>query len=548
MWVKFPDKVGQNLSGSGCPLRRVPEGRCPIVLSAQMELLKDMWAHELTVGVEPSIKPAPVTDATTEASLATGVRLPIAMLGVAFDQVTFAEAVKRIEDMVAARTPHYVVTANVDFLVQCQKDVELHRILLEAQLVLCDGMPLVWASKALGNPLPERVTGADLVPRLIEVAAEKKYRLFFLGSTPEANAQAVANLHRQYPELIIAGHYSPPFRALQDMDHDEIARRIREARADILFVSLGCPKQEKWIAMHYRTLGVPVSIGVGAVIDFLAGRFQRAPTWAQAAGAEWIFRLLQEPRRLFRRYANGLWHFGRAMFRQWWTLRLAGNWAAREPGRMLMVTEPDWQRIRVPERLDLKTINRDVALWRKTGSRHCLLDVSEVGFIDSTGVALLVRLRKRLRGERRHLVLILPSPVLTRALESMRLADYFLIASDAVEARRLILELSEEIHPAMSQTVYRPLIAQNEITAANGAETWEALSSTIHGCSGRRKEIRFDLSSVQFIDSTGLGLLIRARKTAQQRGVSVGFFEAQPNVRNVLRLAGMENTLLEEVK
>src|SRR5581483_6098581 len=133
-----------------------------------------------------------------------------------------------------------------------------------------------------------RVAGSDLVPLLLKVAAEKGYRAYFLGGAPESTQRAVERLQRQFPELQIAGHYSPKFAPLLEMDHDDICRRVREARADFLFVAFGCPKQEKWIAMHYRSLGVPVVVGVGATIDFLAGTVKRAPRWMQEAGLEWV--------------------------------------------------------------------------------------------------------------------------------------------------------------------------------------------------------------------------------------------------------------------
>src|SRR5262245_21463659 len=215
---------------------------------------------------------------------------PVVLLGVPFDPMTRKGAVERIEQMVASRRPHYVVTANSDFLAQARRDVELRRMLLEAHLVLCDGTPLVWVSRLLGNPLPERVAGADLAPLLIELAAVKGYRLFLLGGAEDSCNQAAANLRRQYPKLLVAGHYSPPFKDLLEMDHQEITRRIQEAKPDLLLVSFGCPKQEKWMAMHYRSLGVPVCAGVGATIDFLAGKVRRAPLWMQRCGLEWIFR------------------------------------------------------------------------------------------------------------------------------------------------------------------------------------------------------------------------------------------------------------------
>src|SRR5437867_1270504 len=181
---------------------------------------------------------------------------PVAILGVPFDSLTQTQALAAIEKMIASGQPHYLATANVDFLVQARRDTELRRILVEADLVLCDGTPLVWASRWLGNALPERVAGADLVPDLIQIAAEKNYRLFFLGGKPEITAQAAANLQREHPRLAIAGYYSPPFRPLLEMPHEEIVRRIRAAKPEIVFVSFGCPKAEKWMARHYGELGV----------------------------------------------------------------------------------------------------------------------------------------------------------------------------------------------------------------------------------------------------------------------------------------------------
>jgi exopolysaccharide biosynthesis WecB/TagA/CpsF family protein/anti-anti-sigma factor len=362
----------------------------------------------------------------------------ITLLGVPFEHITLDGAVQRIETMVASRRPHYVVTPNVDFLVQARRDAELRRILIEADLVVCDGTPVRWASSLLGNPLPERVAGADLVPRLIQLAAEKNYRLFFLGATPEANAQAVANLHARFSRLNISGHYSPPFRPLQEMDHAAIAERIRAARPDLLFVAFGCPKAEKWIAMHYRSLGVPVTIGVGATIDFLAGRVKRAPVWMQRAGLEWAFRLGQEPRRLFRRYATDLWQFSWGIAAQWWRTR--SFWKGR-PGKtdsLATIIEPTWQRIQSPERLNADAVRQGAPTWEQAVTRHCLLDLGAVEVIDSTGVGLLLDLRKKLSRVGRCLVLLAPSEAVRRTLKWMRIHDVFLTAEDALSARRLI--------------------------------------------------------------------------------------------------------------
>src|SRR3954467_8625386 len=246
---------------------------------------------------------------------------PIAILGVPFDNISGTETIRMIEQMVLSRRPHYLATANVDFLVQAAHDVELRRILFDAHLVLCDGTPLVWASRLLGNPLPERVAGSDVVPLLLELAAEKGFRPFFLGASQESLEKAVAKVRQKYPKLKLAGYYSPPYNTLLEMDHEEIRTRILRAQPDLLFVGFGCPKQEKWINMHYRSLGVPVSVGIGGTIDFLAGKLARAPLWMQKSGTEWIFRLAQEPKRLLRRYCKDLWHFSGAILAQFWHLR-----------------------------------------------------------------------------------------------------------------------------------------------------------------------------------------------------------------------------------
>lgn len=237
-------------------------------------------------------------------------RRRISMMDVPFDSVTMDQTLERIGGMIASRKPSFIATANVDFLVQARKDRELHALLHRASMVVCDGTPLVWLSKLLGKALPERVAGSDMVPRLLAEAEKNGWSVFFLGGRDEVLDQAVHNVRRQHPSLRMAGAYSPPFAPLDRMDHDGINARIREANPDILLVSFGCPKQEKWIARNCEAHGVPVSIGVGATIDFIAGAVKRAPEWMRHCGLEWVFRLAQEPRRLLKRYATDLYVFG----------------------------------------------------------------------------------------------------------------------------------------------------------------------------------------------------------------------------------------------
>ena len=381
-------------------------------------------------------------------------RLPVALLGVAFDNLMLGETVDRIEEMITSRLPHYVATANVDFLALARRDEQLQRILLNAPLVLCDGTPLVWASRLFGNALPERVAGADVVPELIRLAAQKNYRLFFLGATEEVNTCAIAKLRAEFPMIEIS-HYSPPFRPLLEKDNAEICRRIRAAKPDLLFVAFGCPKAEKWIATHYRDLGVPVAMGVGATIDFLAGRVKRAPLWMQRSGAEWIYRLSQEPRRLFKRYATDLWFFGTAMVRQWWTMKLRGGAHRSEIQTTTIQSNGTWQRVNAASCLNKDSIQRDVAQWNEIAGadRHCLLELAETKSMDSTAVAMLVHLKKQLNVSGRQLILLSPSPAVRRALKAMWLENYFGVATDALQARAMVAARLREskLEPLLEQ-------------------------------------------------------------------------------------------------
>jgi N-acetylglucosaminyldiphosphoundecaprenol N-acetyl-beta-D-mannosaminyltransferase len=247
----------------------------------------------------------------------------VGILGVPFHQTTLAGAVERVDAMVSRGGSHLVVTPNVDFLVKAQRDSELRRILVHADLVLCDGKPIVWASRLLGEPLPGRVAGSDLIPVVLRRAEERRWRVFLLGGAPGVAAEAARRIRDAHPLLPAVAHFSPPFRPLAQMDNDEIVGHIRAARPDILLVCFGCPKQEKWIARNRDRLDVPVMIAAGATIDFLAGNMARAPVWMRRSGTEWVFRLLQEPRRLAGRYADDALHFFPAVLRQMWRQRPA---------------------------------------------------------------------------------------------------------------------------------------------------------------------------------------------------------------------------------
>ena len=199
---------------------------------------------------------------------------------------------------------HHVVTLNLDYARQAASDPPLRRIIDSAALVVPDGMPIVWAAKLSGAPISRRVTGHDLVQALVEHSARDGFSLFFLGAAPGVGEQGALNLRQRYPNVRIAGTYSPPLGPYPYPEEEDrhMVETVNASGADVLLVALGCPKQDLWIAAHQDELKPSLAIGVGSVLDVLAGAARRAPRWLQGTGLEWLYRLIQEPGRLWRRY------------------------------------------------------------------------------------------------------------------------------------------------------------------------------------------------------------------------------------------------------
>ena len=182
-------------------------------------------------------------------------------------------------------------------------DTEFQEAYAHAALRLPDGVPLMWCAKLLGKPLREKLSGSDLVPRLTAHAAEKGHRVFFLGAAEGVGEEAAAKLREAHPALQVAGCFSPPFGFEKSEAHSiEAVRRVRKSEADVCFVALGSPKQEIWLLKNAALMEVPVVLAIGAGLDFVAGRVRRAPPRVQRLGCEWLWRLMHEPRRLWRRY------------------------------------------------------------------------------------------------------------------------------------------------------------------------------------------------------------------------------------------------------
>ncbi|MED4841406.1 WecB/TagA/CpsF family glycosyltransferase [Weizmannia sp. CD-2023] len=228
----------------------------------------------------------------------------IVMFNISIDNLTLDEACNQILLFAEKREiKRYVVTPNVDHLVKLRKDKEFQRIYENASLVLADGMPLIWASKLLKQPLKEKVSGSDLFPLICEKASHKNMKLFFLGGEEGVAHKAALVLKKKYPNINIVGIYSPPFGfEKSESENRKIINMINKAEPDLLFVGLGAPKQEKWIYKYMGDFNVPVSLAIGASFDFVAGTKKRAPKWMQKSGLEWLWRFCLEPKRLAKRY------------------------------------------------------------------------------------------------------------------------------------------------------------------------------------------------------------------------------------------------------
>ncbi|MDD5432007.1 MAG: WecB/TagA/CpsF family glycosyltransferase [Candidatus Omnitrophica bacterium] len=230
--------------------------------------------------------------------------MKIDICGAKIDNVTFIEAIEESISLSFCKDKyHFIVTPNVDHLMQLQRDSDLKMVYDNAALVLTDGMPIIWLSKFLGKGIKEKISGSDLLPKLCEVASDKGLRIFFLGGRLGSVESVEKAFKNRYRGINIVRAHCPSFGFEKDeVENRQVIELIKEVQPDILFVGLGTPKQEKWIYRYRDEYKVPLSIGIGASFDFEAGVVKRAPLWMRKVGFEWFWRILMEPKRLWKRY------------------------------------------------------------------------------------------------------------------------------------------------------------------------------------------------------------------------------------------------------
>ncbi|MGA2247044.1 MAG: WecB/TagA/CpsF family glycosyltransferase [Verrucomicrobiota bacterium] len=443
-------------------------------------------------------------------------RAPIAILGVPFDNVNLAESLAIAADMVASGQPHYATTVGVEFIAAAMDDVELRRILFDAHLVVAEDRTVVWASKILGNELPENVTVPNLLPRLLALAEQKNWRVFLLGG----DDAAAASMRARHPKLQLTS-YAPPEHPLLEMDHADIQRRLHAGRPDVLLVAFGSPKQEKWINMNYRDARVPFVLGAGTSFDFLTGEGKPV-----------------------KRSGISFSKFIRAVLAQWWRLRAKKN-AGKVAGADVIPDPVGNLIIRAPVRLDAASAQAAQAEWlRAAENSHVLFDLTDTMFVDSTGMGALIRLRRRSRELGWQFFLIAPRPPVEAALKLMKLDEFFTIQASLAGAR-IVMESAVGAAPVTSGVLEAELQIRwtGEVTALNavelGAYTDSELSQVTPGMA-----VAIDLSRVNFMDSTGIGLMVRFKKNLKRRDINLKFVNAMPSVRNVVRQTQLEEFLL----
>ena len=340
-----------------------------------------------------------------------------------------------------------------------------------------------------------------MVPQLFTLAEQKNWRVFLLGGE-EAVAEKIRARH---PKLPLVGAYAPPEKPLLEMDHKDILRRVRGAQPEILLVAFGSPKQEKWINMNYREAGVPFVLGVGKSFDFLTSDGKPV----KRAGKQFS-------------------KFTRAVLRQWWRLR------ARKTGLPIdganVIPDPFGNLvIRAPARLDAATAQAAQAEWQRAAENsHVMFDMTDTVFADSTGFGALIRLRKRSREAGYQFFLIAPRPAVEAALKMMKLDEFFTIQA-SLAGVRIVMESAVGVPTVTSDAQDNELQIRwsGEVTALNavelGAYTEGELSQASPGMS-----VVIDLSRVTFVDSTGIGLMVRFKKNLKRRDIVLKFANVIP--------------------
>lgn len=495
------------------------------------------------------------------------------ILGIPIDDLTLDLAVQRTLELADAYRrdgrPRQIATVNVDFMTNAlgwtpnapPRHPELLEILRRADLVTADGMPVVWLARMLGTPLQGRVTGADLVPALAGAMARSGHRLSLLGGRGDIAQQAADKLQQQYPGLSIADVYSPFVHtegaALLEAETDdaEIVERINRVEPDVLLIGFGNPKQEIWFHRNRHRLKAGVSIGVGGTFEFIVGRVSRAPTWMQRSGLEWLYRITQDPKRLWKRYAIGLVKLGfmaiplvlHYRWRRWRSpvassTTVPGSRAAAHSPPGFVPSQSAETVLALPERADAAWVQAQSAPPTPSSAEASplVIDFTVTCFIDSAALGYLVRLWKSAQNQQRSTRAVgLEQTPVAHLLKMTRAWDLF---ADATTHRAV----TTAARPTIAGLVrFADPVAGVAIVGLSGRLDgervahldMEALVSALGD-----GDCLLDLSDLSFVDSTGLRLFFQLQRRFNGRERELILCGMQPPVRQLMditRLTGL---------
>ncbi len=491
-------------------------------------------------------------------------------LGVPVDNLTMQETVDNIIDLIALHREdgcaRLIATLNVDFMVNSlgyffatPRHPELLEILRSASIVTADGFPVVWLSHFFGQPLQERVTGADLVPALSKACAQHNYSIYLLGGRQIAAEAAANRLLADSPSLHVAGIecpmvYTEGDEATRYQEDDEaIVQRINEAKADVLFIGLGNPKQEQWFHRNRHRLNVPISIGIGGTFEFLAGSVKRAPKWVQHLNLEWVYRISQDPKRLWKRYVNGLMKFGllalpivvyriqeliiplkvRDNLPEWHTL-----WGSKDDVVKTMTLPAMVTGEMIFSLVDsLKQMNDSESLY--------IIDFSRVKRIQLAAYQDIFRLGQLFQQGEVNGILLGMKRSIQRRLESARIRDVFSESSvrssfDDVRIPDLISKSGEMrcksyvLHDAI--LVYFSGIVSGDSLKNIGLDI--IIAETL-----KDKDCILDLSHIRLLETTGALSLYSLSKQLANAPYQLLFSGANHSVKQIFKLAKLEKSI-----
>jgi N-acetylglucosaminyldiphosphoundecaprenol N-acetyl-beta-D-mannosaminyltransferase len=427
---------------------------------------------------------------------------------------------------------------------QSLRDPEMQRIHLEADLVVADGWPPVRFSGLFGPRLKGRVAGSDLVVRLGAFARDRGLSLFALGGREGVAAQSMEILGGRSPGLKIAGTFSPPVASLLDMDHSAIRAAVSQARPDVLLVAFGAPKQDKWIRMNLRRTGVPVSLGIGASLDFIAGVQTRAPRWVQSVGLEWFWRLCSQPRRLFKRYVANLIFLPSILAR----LAIARRWPggkdftgpAPEPALLESrgVTKASLRTLGTPEEVDEFCRPLEPAARERT----LVLDLSGRSWLSSLELGALARLARASWTGRRRLLLTGVSRRLRRLLRLLKLDRWVELPGSAADWVRLLDQFAapeESRRSRWSGEGATSCLVLAEEFEGEEAQLTESEFARI-ASEGRIDRLVIDGARLRYIDTSGLLFLKNVWRSFQgASGKTVSLRSFPETALDLLRREGL---------